>query len=235
MKKAKISYVTIVKNDRTGLFLTLRGMSFLREHHGVEVIVIDGSSKDLTTSDVAEIKALSDCYVSESDSGIYHAMNKGWRAAKGEYIGYVNAGDTPINSGMIELFENTKLGEDIVYGAMVVVDGNGDDRDALAWHHENLPRGTIPQPGTLVRKAVYEALNGFDESFKIAGDRDFFIRSKNAGFKLKFVPAFIIRFMAGGISSNFNVTRENFKIDMKYCKESKLRTALRFGFRALVQ
>jgi glycosyltransferase involved in cell wall biosynthesis len=230
MNMARISYVTVVKNDRTGLFKTLHALDFLRKHHGVELIVIDGASKDLSADDVAEIRKLCDRYLSEADSGIYPAMNKGWRAASGEYIGFINAGDLPIDKGLAELFEHLEHGHDIVYGAIVVVDRNGNETNALAWHHHNLPKGTIPHPGTLVRRAVYEAMNGFDESFQIAGDREFFIRSKDAGFKFQFVPAFVVRFMDGGRSFGFNAGKENFRIDMKYSQDNKMISVLRYWF-----
>ena len=220
-RKITTSYVTIVKNDREGLFKTLSAFQILRHKHNIELIVVDGNSNDLSLVDTQAISELSDVFISEPDCGIYHAMNKGWRVARGEFIGYINAGDVPINEGIVKLLQSIDANIDVVYGAVVVFDEQDIDINVIAFHHRNLPNGTVTHPGTLVRREIYHQLNGFDENFKIAGDREFFIRLSKLNFNFLFVSTFVVNFRSGGLSSSFKCTKENLKIDLKYSNSGK--------------
>ena len=89
----KLSVITICYNDRNGLLKTLESVKS-QSSHDFQYIVIDGASKDGSADLLTEYASVIDYSVSESDKGIYNAMNKGIREAKGEYCLFMNAGDT---------------------------------------------------------------------------------------------------------------------------------------------
>lgn len=90
----KLSIITVVYNDRAGFVKTANSVAEQREFYSdIEYIVIDGGSKDGTAEAIAEAGSTIDYWVSESDKGIYDAMNKGIRAAKGSALLFLNAGD----------------------------------------------------------------------------------------------------------------------------------------------
>ena len=90
--KPLFSIITVTYNAVDTLERTIRSVISQREH--IEYIIIDGGSTDGTQEIVDVYKSYISYFVSEKDSGIYDAMNKGLKAATGEYVWFLNAGDT---------------------------------------------------------------------------------------------------------------------------------------------
>lgn len=89
-----ISIITVVYNDRLGFTKTANSVSEQKEFYpSIEYIVIDGGSTDGTAESIKQFSDGIDYWVSERDSGIYDAMNKGIRVAKGSALLFLNAGD----------------------------------------------------------------------------------------------------------------------------------------------
>jgi glycosyltransferase involved in cell wall biosynthesis len=92
--RSVVSVVTVTRNNAAGLRLTLNSLALLKEPP-FEVCVIDGGSEDETAQVAASFPdRIPLVFVSEPDTGIYDAMNKGRRRARGDLIHYLNAGDT---------------------------------------------------------------------------------------------------------------------------------------------
>ena len=92
--KNQVSVVSVTFDNNSGLRATLSSLAALR-HSPLEVIVVDGASSEATRDMLAEFsKSLPLIIISEPDDGIYHAMNKGRRIATGDFVHYLNAGDT---------------------------------------------------------------------------------------------------------------------------------------------
>lgn len=91
----RLSIITVNYNSGPLLEKTLQGLACFASHSDIELIVVDGDSKDGSRLAVeAHRKDLSQCIV-ERDSGIYDAMNKGVKVSKGDWIWFINAGDVP--------------------------------------------------------------------------------------------------------------------------------------------
>ena len=89
----RVSVVTVTLNNAAGLAATLRSLAALSAKP-FEVVVIDGGSRDQTGAVIDDFRSrLQLSYRSEADDGIYDAMNKGRRLARGELVHYLNAGD----------------------------------------------------------------------------------------------------------------------------------------------
>ena len=92
IKKPLISIITVIYNDGKKLEETI--LSILSQtYDNLEFIIIDGSSTDETIDIIKKYEDKIDYWISEKDSGIFDAMNKGILAAKGDYINFMNAGD----------------------------------------------------------------------------------------------------------------------------------------------
>lgn len=92
----KLSIVTVHLNDLDGLGITAQSLQSQFEIEDSQWIVIDGGTNPQTSSDsrtFAKVDKVASIFVSEPDNGIYDAMNKGTRAAVGDYVLYLNAGD----------------------------------------------------------------------------------------------------------------------------------------------
>lgn len=99
----KISVVTIVYNDKSNIGKTIESVLTQSARLDIEYIVVDGLSTD-GTSEIIEEKYADkiDIYIREQDSGIYNAMNKGMASATGDYIIYMNSGDSFSHSDVIK-------------------------------------------------------------------------------------------------------------------------------------
>src|SRR5476651_1326552 len=114
----KLSIITINFNNAVGLKKTIESL-IKQQYREFQFIIIDGGSVDSSVDIIKEYADVIDYWVSEPDTGIYQAMNKGIREANGKYLMFLNSGDY--------LFENTTLqkmapilcGEDIVYGNLM--------------------------------------------------------------------------------------------------------------------
>lgn len=136
----------------------------------------------------------------ETGNGMYAALNTGLRsctAESWEWFSYLNDDDVWL-SGISNALAHARRGiprAAIVYGRVSLIGSRGEPLGALPVARSPtdlcalLSRGIIPiaQPGTLIHREVVERLGGFDESYRSAGDLDFFVRALAAGVRFEFV------------------------------------------------
>lgn len=111
----KLSVITITYNDVEGFRRTVESVES-QTWRGFEWIVIDGGSSDGTKVYLESLNPQPDYWVSEPDRGVYDAMNKGIAQAKGEYLLFMNGGDSFCNERVLEEVFNGFPDGDIVYG-----------------------------------------------------------------------------------------------------------------------
>lgn len=184
-----ITVITVCKDAIAGLKETLASVS-AQESGEFEYIVVDGNSTDGTKEFLSAYmencsKNITFSYVSEEDSGIYDAMNKGVRRAKGEYILFLNAGDTFYDSSVITTFEKAvnEQDADAYYGdtLMHYYEGYGLYRESEALKlNPTMP--FIHQSVIVKRDLLLE--HPFDMSYKVCADLEFFywMRKKECRF-----------------------------------------------------
>lgn len=117
----KLSIVTINYNNVSGLITTLE--SICKEtlpRNLVEFIVIDGGSSDGSIGVINDYESYISFWLSEKDKGIFHAMNKGLSKATGEYVIFMNSGDSFIIDVLTETFIQQLGSADIYYGDVIV-------------------------------------------------------------------------------------------------------------------
>lgn len=114
----KISVVTVCWNALDLLRKTVDSVASL-EYGNVEYLVIDGNSSDGTVDYINGRRDVVDVFVSEPDKGIYDAMNKGARLASGEFVIFMNAGDTFAQADVLDRLLPYYDGADVVYGSVI--------------------------------------------------------------------------------------------------------------------
>lgn len=168
----KISIITINYNNRDGLRKTIESV-IGQTCHDFEYLVIDGGSTDRSVDVIKEYADRIDYWVSERDHGIYHAMNKGAKAAHGEYTMFLNSGDCLCNEHVIANVFQHELKADIVSGDII------NDKGGRLSAPENVTMeyfllGCLPHPSSFIRRKLFD-VHPYDERFKIAGDWEFFM------------------------------------------------------------
>ncbi|GAB6124196.1 glycosyltransferase family 2 protein [Dysgonomonas termitidis] len=203
----KLSIITINFNNAAGLQKTIESIVCQR-NAGFEYIVIDGSSTD---SSVDIIKKQADritYWVSEPDTGIYNAMNKGIRKATGEYLLFVNSGDTIMgNTDLSSIIEKLASGEDIIYYNLEIAETNGNayiktypDNPDFKYFAED----TLPHTASFIKRKRLIDYGYYSEEKKIASDWAFFIDAIcSLNCKYKHINQCFSTFYIDGISSDF--------------------------------
>lgn len=213
MRNPKISIVTICFNAESTIENTILSV-INQDYDNKEYIIIDGKSNDRTNVIISQHINKIDFYCSDFDKGVYDAMNKGALAATGDYIIFMNSGDTFFSKDTLSSVIN-KIGEaspDVIFG------------DAVYKHEWGLTLG-IGKPYTkdnLIMPFCHQSSfvktnlmkeHKFNIEFKIQGDNDFMYRLFKMGKVFTHVPIIISKYLSGGISNNIlQVYKEGAKI-----------------------
>lgn len=210
----KLSIITINLNNAIGLNKTIE--SVLRQNSSdFEYIIVDGAStdgsiqlfKDLAGSFEDRIK-----WVSEPDSGIYNAMNKGIRLASGDYIQILNSGDILATPGVTErmLAEVQRITDtegkapNIVYGNMTKVSSDGKiigKSGETEYSLRQFYSSTLNHDCAYIRRDLFDKYGYYDESLKIVSDWKWYLQAIGLGDVVpRYVDIDVTIFDAGGIS-----------------------------------
>jgi glycosyltransferase involved in cell wall biosynthesis len=182
-----ISVITVVFNGKEYLDKAIQSV-LGQSYRNIEYIVIDGGSTDGTLDIINKFGDSIDYWLSEPDSGIYDAMNKGIELAGGELIGMLNADDYYEKDALTSIVKTyqQKNGVNIYFGDTLIIQ---DDLGIKFRWSSNLRywRGmSIIHQSMFVHQRVYSAIGKYDLNSKFAADYDFFLRAiKN---KIAFIP-----------------------------------------------
>ncbi len=204
----KLSIVTINRDNSVGLRRTLEStLSGQTGFDDWEQIVVDGASTDGSFTVLDEWK---DCprlgwHVSEPDTGIYSAMNKGAAHARGDYLLFLNSGDELLPNVLEKVFDEAP-DADIVYGDELCRRGDGSEYTWSVATEDWTPAfflfGGFPHQACLISRRLHESLGGYDETYRIVGDSQFLLRSLlRPGLRVRKLPLTIARYYLDGISS----------------------------------
>lgn len=205
-----LSIVTINRNNAIGLEKTMRSVA-AQTCKEFEYIVVDGASTDGSVEMVKnlepEFKHLK--WVSETDSGIYNAMNKGLRMTSGDYIQILNSGDSLAAPDVMERMLSALEKADkpsMLYGNMVKcfpdgrqwVDKSFEGREITML---DMYTGTLNHDPTYIRRDMFEKYGYYDESLIIVSDWKWYLQAVVlGGEKPRYVDIDVTLFDMSGIS-----------------------------------
>jgi glycosyltransferase involved in cell wall biosynthesis len=182
-----------------------------QSYTSVELIIIDGKSSDATVELLKVNEEKIDYWISEPDSGIFNAWNKGLTQAKGDWICFLGADDYLWGEKVLEdmSLELQKVPDEVLvaYAQIMLVSRDGDElyTEGKEWKKvkSRFMNGLcIPHQAVMHRRALFEKHGNFDESFHIGGDYEFLLRELKTQDAL-FIPRIVMTAMRqGGLSSN---------------------------------
>lgn len=199
-----LTIITINYNNCEGLRKTMQSVKS-QNFKGYEYIVVDGGSTDGSINVIKENLDIVAFWLSERDNGIYHAMNKGIRKANGEYLLFLNSGDTLATDSILkEMLQLLK--SDIVYGNLITTNKDRKKQTHISFSEanvENLMISTIWHPCAFIRKKLFLEFGFYNEGFKLAADYEFFIRAIiKHDASAHYCDKAIAEFDTGGVSNN---------------------------------
>jgi glycosyltransferase involved in cell wall biosynthesis len=229
----KVSIITATYNSASSLNSCLDSV-VKQNHKDLEYIIIDGKSSDETVSIVEDYKKKYPYIklISEKDSGIYDALNKGVQLATGDVLGFVHSDDLLANNHIVTDLVNQLQNEQLdgVYGDLQYVDKVDLNKVIRLWKScafklSLLKQGWMPAHPTLfLKKEVYEKHGLFDLTYKIAADYDFMLRVlKDKSLKFDYLPKVITKMRVGGASNRSlkNIIQKT-KEDYRAIRSNKL-------------
>lgn len=218
-----ISIVTITFNNFKELERTYQsiGEENLRSSD-LEWIVINGGTCQQTKNFLKENKII---HISESDAGIYDAYNKGIKLAKGEFITFLNSGDTLIDKRYYtNAFKWLQQGFDILHSD-ILFGKEPQSAKRLGIKSSSNPGKGIPflTPSTIIKKSLFNELGAFSLKYRISSDYEWFLRVFNENVKIKKLSSTPILMDDSGISK----TQE--KRSLEECRLALIENKLFYG------
>ena len=216
LEKDKVVISIIVVSLDTNLKLKATINSIRKQlYNNFEVIVIDGFSKDGSIETIHKNKDILNKYLIEKDDGIYDAMNKGIKIAKGDIIGFLNSDDFYANNEVISKVVSEFKKEpslDACYADLIYVNQSNTSKIVRNFKSSEFRQGLFskgwcpPHPTFFVRRSVYERYGNFDLNYRIASDVDLMMRFLEIHkIKSRHIPEVWVKMRMGG------TTNKNFK------------------------
>ena len=179
MQKKLLSIITVVKNDEQNIQKTIKSI-INQKNIKYEYIIIEGKSQDNTLKKILKYKNKINKIISKKDNGIYDAMNKGLKVAKGEIIVFCNSGDFFYKNSLqkvMYLFD--KFNYDFVFGTVLrnYTKGKilkfGFNFNRMLY---NFDFATSHSTGFFLKKKIYNLIGNYNTKFKISADYDLYFR-----------------------------------------------------------
>ena len=224
MKNYKISIVTPSYNQAEFLENTI--LSVLnQDYKNIEYIIIDGGSTDNSVDIIKKYSDQITYWVSESDGGQSDAINKGFKIATGDYIGWLNSDDFYTDGAISKLIENIDNNAVLYYGVLGYCHEDGS-HNRLENIDENITFDSIlngksctSQPGSFYKKEALENIGFLDENLNFVMDTDLWLKLLQYG-KPKFIPYVMAYLRAHNDSKSCNKKisdiKESIQIFRKY-------------------
>jgi len=218
----KFTIVTVVYNGEKTIRRTIESV-LNQSYVPFEYLIVDGLSSDNTVSIAREYesfflnKGVSYKIISEKDSGIYNAMNKGIELAQGDFIAFLNAGDWYELDALKSISEFCSAKDfDLIYGSINYVKPNGKVRvkkskldycviSSRNWNH----------PSMFLKTSLYKTY-GFDENFKTYADFALYLKLRKTHVRIGIIDKVITNFVADGLSTDSGLKQVMKRASEKY-------------------
>lgn len=226
----KVSIITIVYNNVNCIQSCLESV-LNQSYDNIEHIVIDGGSNDGTLKKIQPYIDNLSYFVSEKDSGLYNALNKGVKKCTGDVIGVLHSDDLLFERTTIQKIVDTfqESNPDVVYA-----DGQYVAKEDTAlvkriykgkpFKHWTLYYGWVPLHTTMyIKKKIFEDYGLYDESYRIASDYEYTLRIlKEQKIHKVYLNEWVIKMRLGGKSTTARLQKLKSKEDLQIIRKHNL-------------
>ncbi|WP_075591054.1 glycosyltransferase family 2 protein [Labilibacter marinus] len=219
--KPKISIITVVYNGESTLEATIKSVA-AQSYSNIEYIIVDGASKDSTLKLIKKHEGFISQWISEPDTGIYDAMNKGVGLSTGDYLWFMNSGDEIAEHETLQLAINHSQGADIYYGETLMIDENGQeigDRrlkvpDQLTW--KSFKRGMLVSHQSFIVKR--SLVGKYNLKYKYSADFEWCLKAMKSAKVICNTELVLSKFLDGGFTKQNIIPglKERFRIMVQH-------------------
>lgn len=232
----KVSIITVCYNSEKTIEDTIRSVAG-QTYKDIEYIIVDGGSTDQTNEIVKKYSDIVSVHVSETDNGLYDAMNKGIKLATGDVVGILNSDDFFVSDDSLAELMNGFSSPDIdaVYSDLVYVESENTNNVTRLYSSKIFKKSLIkfgimlPHPTFYAKKNIYDNYGLYKLNYRVAADFEFIARCVMNNITLNRVPSITVKMREGGISSSGFLWRihQNMEI-VRACKENGISTNIFF-------
>jgi glycosyltransferase involved in cell wall biosynthesis len=231
--KPLVSLITVVYNGFRHIEQAIQSV-ISQTYKNIEYLIIDGGSTDGTLEIIKQYDDAIDYWVSEKDTGIYNAMNKGICLCHGEIIGLLNSDDFYFQTSIEEVVRSYNVfGEGIYYGKQM----NFIEYEDYCYFTIASPelakmfeKPSIFHPACFVHKEVYKRVGLFDETYKVISDYDFLLKALEEEVPFFQIEPVLTGFRSGGASGSVRIWSESYRLIRQHprclCSQSQITTKL---------
>jgi len=228
----KISIITVVRNNEKTIKDAIESV-LGQTYKNIEYIIIDGKSTDGTVEVIKSYDNKISKFISESDKGLYDAMNKGIKLSTGDVVGILNSDDFYINEFVIERvvkeFEEKKT--DSVFADLVYVKSQNVNKivryyDSGYFNPSKFAYGWMPaHPTFFVKRSVYEKYGLFRTDLKTSADFDILARFLYTHkISYSYIKEVLVKMRLGGVSTSISSIWVNNIEQLKICRQNNIDT-----------
>lgn len=232
----KISIITVSYNSEKTIYDTIKSV-YNQDYDNIEYIIVDGNSSDNTTNIIKEFEPKFNGkikWISESDKGIYDAMNKGLMMATGDIVGILNSDDFYTSNNVIttvaNAFNNNKI--DAIYADVHFIKDNNPEKISRYYSSKIFKRwlmrfGFMPaHPSFYIKRECLNKFGLYNTSYKIAADFEFLLRTIFIGkIKTQYLAKDFVTMRTGGAStSGINSHKQIMREHIRAFKENNIFT-----------
>lgn len=203
----RISVITSVYNGEKTIEHTI--LSVLKQDYGnYELIIVDGLSEDRTMEVVHKYASIDDRirFLSEKDSGIYDAFNKGIQLSSGQIVAFINADDFLAPEALQIVNSSFDLNRYSIFAASLTIINESDMYSKRIYrskiNEHSLTNPVVLTIGCCFKKEIFYETGFFDHTYRICADVDFIYRCLNQGVNIQYSDILLSFMRQGGISSN---------------------------------
>jgi glycosyltransferase involved in cell wall biosynthesis len=206
----KISIITISYNSIKTISNTIKSV-INQKYENIEYLAVDGGSTDGTVQVLNEYSKSIFKIVSERDSGIYDAMNKGINLATGEIVGFLNSDDFYINNNILTRVANVFMEDPLLdgcYADLLYTDKLDTSRIVRYYKSKKFVPGAFakgwcpPHPTFFLRRSIFERFGYFNLNYSIAADVEFMMRLLEIkNIRVRYVPELWVKMRMGGVTN----------------------------------
>jgi len=214
-----ISIITVCFNSAKTIEETLQSV-IAQDYSNIEYIVVDGGSTDETLAILQRYRQHIHTLISEPDEGIYAAMNKGIKLAKGDIVGLIHSDDyyahPQVISRVANVFQDAQV--QACYGDLIYFSTHSPHQVVRYWRSSAFKTGLFskgwcpPHPTFFVRREVYERLGGFDCHYRMGNDVELMMRFlEKHRISSIYLPEVLVKMRLGGVSNRHvkNIIEQN--------------------------
>ena len=218
----KLTVITVTYNACFSLEKTILSV-INQDYSNLEFIIIDGASVDNTKRIIKKYEKDINIWISEPDKGIYEAMNKGIGMAKGDWINFLNSGDTYTHAETLtKLSQKIQSESDIVYGDRFYLKNNKKKLQKAMPIETIFKRMPFGHQATFFKREIIKKI-GFDETYKFAADYNLLMQLYLENYKFQHVKLPICNYVSGGRSeSGLRPYLEVLKILLDNCSDVEI-------------